>query len=109
MSRRQLKTDDEEGFLLAVCDDLNESEALFNVQIEMVVLRSRTRGQLHINCIAYKNPRKPGDEPYAISNTPYPSASATRLHAALYRAAIRIGGELANKAKWGEVTDGSAT
>jgi hypothetical protein len=109
MSRRQLKTDDEAGFLIAVCDDLAESEALFGVQIEMVVLRTRVRGQLNINCYAYKTPRKPADEPYATSTTPYPSASALRLHAALYRAAIRIGGELSNKAKWGEVKDSSAT
>jgi hypothetical protein len=97
MGRRTLRTDDEEGFLIAVCDDLAESEALFNVQIEMVILRTRVRGQLKINCIAYKQPRKAGDAPYAETTTPYPSASALRLHAALYRAAIRIGGELANK------------
>jgi len=102
MSRRQLRTDDEAGFLMAFCDDLAESEALFQVQIECVVLRSRVRGKLHINMIAYKVPRKPGDEPYAISNTEYPTASANRLHGGLYRAAIRIGGELAAKSKWGK-------
>jgi len=97
MSRRALKTDDELGFLLAFCDDLAESEALFNVQIEVVILRTRKRGEIAINCFAYKRPRKTGDEPYATSTTPYPTAAANRLHAGLYRAAIRIGGELSKK------------
>lgn len=102
MSRRQLKTDDEAGFLLAFFDDLAESEHLFRVQIECVLLRARKRGEININMIAYKLPRKPGDEPWAISNTPYPTASANRLHGGLYKAAIRIGGELARKSKWGD-------
>lgn len=108
MSRRTLKTDDEEGFLMAFHDDIRESELLFRVQIECIILPSRDRGKININMHAYKLPRKPGDEPYAITNTPYPTASANRLHGGLYRAAIRIGGELANKARWGEVTEGSA-
>jgi hypothetical protein len=94
MSRRTLRTDDEAGFLMAFCDDLAESEKLFNVQIEVVILRARVRGKIHINCIAYKNPRKPSDAPIAISNTEYPTSAANRLHGGLYRAAIRIGGEL---------------
>lgn len=103
MSRRELKTDDEAGFLMAMYDDLRESELLFNVQIECVLLKGKTRGSLNINMIAYKLPRKPLDEPYAITNTPYPTASANRLYGGLYRAAIRIGGELAQKSRWGEV------
>lgn len=97
MSRRQLKAGDEEGFIMAWFDDIVESEALYGVQIEVVLLRARKRGEININCIAYKTPRKPSDEPYAISNTPYPSAAATTLYAALYRSAVRIGGEISNK------------
>jgi hypothetical protein len=103
MARRQLKTDDEAGFLVAFCDELLDSEKIFGVQIEVVILRSRVRGQLNINCIAYKVPRKPSDEPYAISNTPYPRSSALRLHAGLYQAAIRIGGELSAKLRYEDV------
>jgi hypothetical protein len=105
MSRRALKADDEEGFLMAFHDDIRESELLFRVQIECVILPTRIRGQLNIQMIAYKLPRKPLDAPHAVTNTPYPTASANRLHGGLYRAAIRIGGELAQKARWGEVTD----
>ena len=103
MSRRQLRSDDEAGFLMAFCDDLRESELLFGVEIECVVLRGRKRGELHINMIAYKTPRKPADEPFAITDTVYPTAGADRLHGGLYRAAIRIGGELSRKSPWGKV------
>lgn len=96
-SKRNLRSDDEAGFLLAFCDELADTEELFGVQVEVVVLRTARRGQLNINCFAYKTPRKPSDEPFAVSYTQYPTAAATRLHAALYRAAIRIGGEIANK------------
>jgi hypothetical protein len=105
MSRRQLKTDDEAGFLLAVHDDLAETRQLFHVQIEMLLIPASTRGHFHITCYAYAVPRKVGDQPIASSATPYPSAHAMRLHAALYRAAIRIGGECARLAPESRVKD----
>lgn len=108
MSRRTLKADDEAGFLMAYCDDIKESEILFRVQIECLILPARTRGHINIQMVAFKLPRKPGDEPYALSNTPYPTASANRLHGGLYRAAIRIGGELAQRSKWGDVPESEA-
>lgn len=108
MSRRQLRSDDEDGFLMAIHDDLTESKALFNVQVEMYLMPASTRGAFHIICYAYKRPRKPGDEPYATSSTPYPSSQAKRLHAGLYRAAIRIGGELARLHTQKEIKDSPA-
>lgn len=97
MARRQLKTDDEEGFLIAYYYDLRETEILYNVRIETHIQLTSKQGELRINHFAYRKPRKPGDEPIGSSSTPYPTPAALKLHAALYRSAVRIGGELANK------------
>lgn len=109
MARRNLKSDDEAGFLMALHDDITESKALFNCQIEMEFMPASKRGEFHIICYAYKRPRKPGDAPYASTSTPYPSPHAARLHAALYRAAIRIGGELARLHGGYQVADKTST
>lgn len=103
MARRQLKTDDEDGFLLAIHDELAELKHLFGVQVEMHLMPASTRGHFHIVCYAYKTPRHPGDEPWATSSTPYPTAAAVRLHAGIYRASIRIGGELSMKKRDDEI------
>lgn len=94
MSRRTLRTDDEAGFLIAISDELAENRALFNCHIELTLATTSTRGKFDIIAKAYKRPRVDDSPPYAITITPYPSVSANRLHAAFYRACIRIGGEL---------------
>jgi hypothetical protein len=93
MSRRQLKTDDEAGFLMAFCDDIRETELLYGVKIEVRLVPGRTRGQVNIDCEAWKRHQDGGSERVAEFKGQYPTASAARLHAALYRAAIGIGAQ----------------
>lgn len=103
MARRALRTDDEAGFLMAIHDELAELKLLFGVQIELLFMPASKRGHFHLVCYAYKVPRKPADEPYCSTSIPYPTAAATRLHAGVYRACIRIGGELSMKKQDEEV------
>lgn len=93
MSRRQLKTDDEAGFLMAFCDDIRETELLYGVRIEVKLRPGRNRGQVDIDCEAWKRVEGGGFEQVATFKGLYPTASAARLHAALYRAAIGIGAQ----------------
>lgn len=96
MSRRQLKADDSDGFLLAVWDDLAETSQMYHVEIEILVQPSLKRGQYEFVARAYKRPRGPESAPWAEGRYPYPTHAANTLAAALYRVAIRIGGECAS-------------
>jgi len=91
MARRQLKTDDEAGFLMAVYDDVRETEMLFRVKVKFEVKLTSKRGQLRIYASAWKGVGTPDERGVAAFECEYPTASAARLHAALYRAAIGIG------------------
>lgn len=91
MARRQLKTDDEAGFLMAFHDDIRETEQLFGVEVGVSVRLTKTRGLIEIRASAWKADPVRGDRCVAVFETRYPTASANRLHAGLYRAAIGIG------------------
>lgn len=91
MGRRALKTDDELGFLAAVWDDTRETELLFNVKVRYEIKLVSIRGRLRIVGTAWKDVGKPTERCVATFESEYPTASAARLHAGLYRAAIGIG------------------
>lgn len=91
MARRQLKTDDEEGFLRATYDDIRETEAMFNVKVKLEVKLTTKRGQMRLEATAWKGVGTPDERCVATFVCEYPTASASRLHAGLYRAAIGIG------------------
>lgn len=99
MARRALKTDDEAGFLMAVYDDWCENELMFGVQIEMRLVRGKQRGTFDIVCDVYKSSDELGRQLLETTRTPYPSHSANRLHAGLYRAQIAAGGVLARRVR----------
>lgn len=92
MSRRQLRTDDEDGFLLAFYDDMTETEALYHVKVKVEIKPSSVRGKVRMIATAWKDVGKPTERAVASFESNYPTASAARLHAALYRMAIGIGG-----------------
>jgi len=108
MSRRALKTDDEEGFLLAISDELAENRVMFNCHIELTLVPTDKRGRFDIVAKAYKRPRVDDSPPYAIAIYQYPSTTANRLHAAFYRACIRIGGELSRIGPYRPAQDSSS-
>jgi len=91
MARRTLRTDDEEGFLAAVWDDTKETELMFGVKVKYELKLSSVRGKLKLETTAWKDVGKATERIVAEFMSEYPTASAARLHAALYRAAIGIG------------------
>lgn len=91
MSRRTLKTDDEAGFLLAIYDDVSETEAMFGVKVKLEFKRTNRRGCFQLHASAWKDVGQPAERCVATWVGEYPTASANRLHAGLYRAAIGIG------------------
>lgn len=91
MSRRALKTDDEAGFLLAIYDDVRETEALFRVKVKIELKMGARRGLLRIDATAWKDVGKPEERCVATFTCEYPTVSANRLYAGVYRAAIGIG------------------
>lgn len=91
MSRRQLKTDDEAGFLLAIYDDVVETEALFSVKVKLELKRGYKRGLFRLHATAWKDVGTPDERCVATWEGEYPTAAANRLHAGFYRAAIGIG------------------
>jgi hypothetical protein len=91
MARRQLRAEDEDGFLLAIHDDVRETEDLYRVKVKMEIKLTSQRGKLRILASAWKDVGKPEERAVATFEGEYPTAKATRLYAALYRAAIGIG------------------
>lgn len=91
MARRQLKTDDEAGFLMAFHDDVRETEQLYGVEVGISIRLTKIRGTLEIRASAWKSDPIHGDRCVAVFETRYPTVSANRLYAGLYRAAVGIG------------------
>lgn len=91
MSRRQLKADDEEGFLMAVSDDILETQQLYRVVIKMEFKPTSLRGRFRIVASAWKDVGKPDERRVATWEGEYPTAQASTLYAALYRSAVGIG------------------
>lgn len=91
MARRALKTDDEVGFLMAFCDDVSETEQLYGVKVKVELKRTTKRGCVRLIATAWKDVGKPTERAVASFESEYPTASASRLHAGLYRVAVGIG------------------
>lgn len=91
MSRRALKTDDEAGFLMAIYDDVKETEALYGVKVKIEIKLTTRRGVIAIHASAWKDVGKADERAVALFTCEYPTASANRLYAGVYRAAIGIG------------------
>lgn len=97
MSRRELRTDDEAGFLRAFkdeCFDLVETE---QVRVEYTLRLPVGAQGLVIHGEAFKRDQEGFEQVYAAFDQPYPTHVANRLHAALYRAAIRLSVEVRDR------------
>lgn len=90
MSRRQLKTDDEWGFLLAFWDETQDLRSDFQVDVVWDVRCSSKRGVIVFHGRATGVEGGPLEGAVIHAQLEYPTPSALRLHAGLYNAAIRL-------------------
>lgn len=90
MSRRQLKTDDEEGFLRAYKDEILDTQENYQVRIVMNVEVRYGRPGVTFVGSAYSLAEDATGLAVAEVEQQYPTHSASRLHAGLYRAAIAL-------------------
>lgn len=97
MARRQLKSDDEVGFIRAYRDDLADTEAMYHVIIRCELVRPLHGTGLEIRMTAHKRGQESSEAPWCEARYLYPTHSANTLYAALYRAAIGIGAAISNR------------
>lgn len=90
MARRQLKTDDEEGFLRAYKDEILDAQENYQVLIVMSIEVRAGRPGITLVGAAYSQAENATGLAIATVEQQYPTASASRLHAGLYRAAIGL-------------------
>jgi len=90
MSRRALKTDDEEGFLRAYKDEILDAQESYKVKIEVEIEVRPERPGVTFLGTAYSLNRETGPVAVAHAEVRYPTHSASRLHADLYRLAIAL-------------------
>lgn len=97
MSKRQLRADDEEGFLRAYRDELLDVAHDHNCQISCSIVVPLRQPGLMIRLRAYQLDEHGREECLATFDLPYPTHTATRLYSALYRGMVRLGIELRDK------------
>lgn len=97
MSKRNLKSSDEEGFIRAFCDDLADTEAMYHVHIYTSIVRLMGKRGIDIVQEVWKGPQTASEQPWIRQRYVYPTHASATLYAALYRSAIGIGAAIANK------------
>lgn len=90
MSRRQLKSDDVDGFVMAFWDEVVDCEKLYNVKITMDLRLKPQRGQLTFFARAEQEQESGPDRLVACNHVSWPTDKATTLHALLYRLAMGL-------------------
>jgi hypothetical protein len=106
MSRRQLRTDDEEGFIRAFKDEILDTQEVYGVRTVVWITVSAGKPGLVIRGHALSPGAGELEELVATIERPYPSHSASRLHAALYAAAIALS---VGVSRWYEDTQGKVS
>lgn len=97
MSKRQLRADDEEGFLRAFRDECFDVVLTHSVRLEFTLRLPVQSPGLVIHGEAFKRDENGDEQVYAAFSLPYPTHTANRLHSALYRAVIRLGVEVRDR------------
>lgn len=90
MSRRQLKADDVDGFVLAAGDEFRECELTFHVDVKISLKWRQERGKFLLTAAAYEWGVTEQGVPYAVAEREWPSHRAQSLHALLYSLAVSI-------------------
>ena len=93
-SKRSLKSDDVDGFMLAFWDNFQDLEEDYGVRIGVRVTPRPTRGHVMFLAVACEvGPEAPTD-PVAVAEALWPTHYATSLHALLYALLVRLWREL---------------
>lgn len=108
MSKRELRSDDEAGFLRAFKDEVFDLVAEHGVRVEFTLRLPVQAEGLVIHGEAHKRDAQGYEQLYAAFSQPYPTHVANRLHAALYRAAMRLSIEVRDRER-AEAQDSSPT
>lgn len=90
MSRRQLKTDDVDGFVLAFWDEVRDTELLYQVTITLDMRVKAARGGFSYHALAVRTDEDGVDRPAGAAQVDWPSSRFTSLHAMLYRLGLAI-------------------
>jgi len=113
MSRRTLKTDDELGFIKAYRDEILDTQAMYGVEITVDIRVKEGTPGLKFFLFARGVDGRPLEGKLVTAEYRYPTLTATRLHAGLYQAAIRLNVAVQNAHRdvtgsfAGEATDGA--
>jgi len=97
MSKRELRSDDEAGFLRAFKDEAADICHEGGIRLVFTLRLPVGAPGLVIHGEAYKRDAEGVEQFYTSFSLPYPTHTANRLHAALYRCAIRLGVEIRDK------------
>lgn len=108
MSKRELRSDDEAGFLRAFRDEMFDLVETHKVRLEFTLRVPVGTPGIVIHGEAFKRDNEGYEQFYAAFDQPYPTHTANRLHAALYRAAIRLGVEIRDRQRAEESGDETA-
>jgi len=93
-SNRNLKSDDVDGFMLAVWDSLADLAADYNVSIGIGIAPQRTRGYLVFRAVAYHHGEGLPEVAVARAEAIWPTHYAKTVHKLLYGLLVRLWREL---------------
>lgn len=101
-SNRNLKSDDVDGFMLAVWDSLADLAADYNVSIGIGIAPARQRGHLVFRAVAYHHGAGLPEVAVARAEAVWPTHYAKTVHALLYGLLVRLWRELDGWREGGE-------
>jgi len=94
MSKRALKSDDVDGFILALWDEVKDTERLYHVSVDLTLRLPDTRGGLRAYAHAYERLSEPTGECVAYARVDWPTDKAISVHAWLYRLGMLLNVEV---------------
>lgn len=90
MSKRQLKSEDVDGFVIAFYDEVRATEEMYQVRCSFDLRLGGSRGALSLHAQAVRDAEEGPDHLVATADVRWPSVTQASLHAWLYALAIRI-------------------
>lgn len=93
-SNRKLRSDDVQGFMVAVWDSIADLAADYDVTIGIGVAPRKIRGHLVFRAKAFRAQEGAQDACVATAECEWPTHYATSVHALLYSLTVRLWREL---------------
>lgn len=90
MSKRNLRAEDEDGFIRAFNDETRDTELTYDVRIVWQLCKGRDANALYLRGTAHKADENDCEQVWAHTEYRYPTHRTNRLYAALYAAAIAL-------------------